>query len=229
MIKYILIGSSPLKSPTSGASERNSVTIVTNCRYVGNPVDNHKRRVDSLSDHAIMLKIKAGDLEKLNLLYHRYSRRMFGFFYRMTHDGSSSEDLVQNVFMRVLKYKHTYSDTGQFESWLFQLARNVHHDHYRKSKRYSWQEDMSEWESHLQESNNVETRKEKEEEMSMLMQALDSLSPEKKELIELTRFQRMKYGDVANMLNITESAVKVRVHRVLKELREKYLQLELSN
>ncbi|MEM9324082.1 MAG: RNA polymerase sigma factor [Bacteroidota bacterium] len=176
-----------------------------------------------------MLKIKAGDLEKLNLLYYRYSRRMFGFFYRMTHDGSSSEDLVQNVFMRVLKYKHTYSDTGQFESWLFQLARNVHHDHYRKSKRYSWQEDMSEWESHLQESNNVETRKEKEEEMSMLMQALDSLSPEKKELIELTRFQRMKYGDVANMLNITESAVKVRVHRVLKELREKYLQLELSN
>ncbi len=176
-----------------------------------------------------MLKIKGGDLEKLNLLYHRYSRRMFGFFYRMTNDGSSSEDLVQNVFMRVLKYRHSYAASGQFESWLFQLARNVHHDHYRKNKRYSWQENMTDWEAYLQDSTNVETRTQKEEELGLLHQALESLAPDKKELIELTRFQRMKYADIAGMLGISESAVKVRVHRILKELREKYLELELSN
>ncbi|MEM7298072.1 MAG: sigma factor, partial [Bacteroidota bacterium] len=76
-------------------------------------------QMNLLEDHNLMLKVKEGDVEKLNLLYHRYSRRFFGFFYGMTHDGATSEDLVQNVFMRILKYKHTYKENGDFEVWAF--------------------------------------------------------------------------------------------------------------
>ncbi len=173
-----------------------------------------------------MLKVKGGDLDKASLLYERYSRRMFGFFYRMTHDGAVSEDLVQNVFMRAIKYKHTYADTGKFETWIFQLARNVHHDHYRKAKRYSWQGDMGDWEGKLKEENNIETEKTRQDDLDTLDLALQKLTPEKKELIELTRFQKMKYDEVASLLGISEGAVKVRMHRVLKELRENYLELE---
>ena len=50
-----------------------------------------------LEDHHLMQKVKEGDVEKLNLLYKRYSRRLFGFFYGMTREGATSEDLVQNV------------------------------------------------------------------------------------------------------------------------------------
>ncbi len=174
-----------------------------------------------------MLKVKKGDLEKLSLLYHRYSRRVFGFFYRLTGDGASSEDLVQNVFMRILKYKHTYAEDGRFETWIFHMARNVHHDHYKKNSRYSWQEDMGDWEVQLSDHKNAESEAEKSDELSMLKQALQSLAPEKRELIEMTRFQKMKYEQVAALLGITESAVKVRVHRILKELRQAYLKLEV--
>lgn len=174
-----------------------------------------------------MLKVKKGDLEKLSLLYHRYSRRVFGFFYRLTGDGATSEDLVQNVFMRILKYKHTYSEDGKFETWIFHMARNIHHDHYKKNSRYSWQEDMGDWEAKLSDHKNAESEAEKSDELSMLKQALQSLTPEKRELIEMTRFQKMKYEQVASLLGVTESAVKVRVHRILKELRLAYLKLEV--
>lgn len=173
-----------------------------------------------------MLKVKTGDVEKLGLIYQRYSRRLFGFFFRMTTDAATSEDLVQNVFMRMLKYAHSYSETGNFEAWVFHLSRNVHKDHLRKNKRYSWQEDMNSWENHLQDTGNREQAIQKTDQLNNLGRVLDALPPDKKELIELTRFQKLKYSEVAELLGITESAVKVRVHRILKELKEMYLKLD---
>lgn len=174
-----------------------------------------------------MLKVKRGDLDKLSLLYHRYSRRVFGFFYRLTGEGATSEDLVQNVFMRILKYKHTYSDQGQFETWIFHLARNIHIDHYKKNSRYSWQENMTDWDAKLKDETNIEVQTEKEDEINLLRQALQSLAPEKRELIEMTRFQKLKYQQVAELLGTSESAIKVRVHRILKELKQAYIKLEV--
>lgn len=182
--------------------------------------------MDLLEDHALMLKVKEGDVDKLNLLYKRYSRRFFGFFYGMTKDGATSEDLVQNVFVRMLKYKHTYSEKGDFEVWAFQMARNVHKDHYRKNKRYAFQENMDPWEEQLKDTTNQELAMEKSDELRCLRRALDELSNEKRALIELVRFQKLKYSKVAELFGISESAVKVRVHRVLKELRESYIKLD---
>lgn len=173
-----------------------------------------------------MLKVKAGDVEKLGLLYHRYSKRLFGFFYRMTQSAATSEDLVQNVFIRMLKYKHSYSESGNFEAWAFHLSRNVHKDHLRKNNRYSWQEDMSNWEGQLKDDQNSESFLQKTDELNNLALAMKALAPDKRELIELTRFQKLKYAQIADLLGITESAVKVRVHRTMKELKDNYLKLD---
>ena len=126
----------------------------------------------------------------------------------------------------MLKYRHTYSDDGRFETWIFQLARNVHHDHYRKAKRYVYRESMSDWEHELKEENTSETSQIHKDELGVLQQALEALTPEKKELIELTRFQKMKYEEVGRVLGISESAVKVRVHRIIRELKKHYVRLD---
>lgn len=182
--------------------------------------------IDSLEDHAIMVKVKSGDVEKLSLLYHRYSRRLFGFFFRLTNDAATSEDLVQNVFVRMLKYRKSYSETGSFEAWAFHIARNVHKDHFRKNKRYQWQESMTDWEAHLKDTDTREYKMQKSDELNNLERALQALPPEKRELIELTRIQKLKYDQVATLLGISESALKVRVHRTLKELRELYTKVD---
>ena len=68
---------------------------------------------------------------------------------------------------------------------------------------------------------------EKSDELNYLQKALENLSVEKRELIELVRFQKVKYAKAAEMLGVSESAIKVRVHRILKELRETYMELDV--
>lgn len=180
----------------------------------------------SLDDHSIMLKVKAGDVEKLGLLYHRYSRRLFGFFYRMTRDAAGAEDLVQVVFMRMLSYRHTYSDTGNFEAWAFHIARNAHKDQLKKNNRYEFREEIGDHDTDFATDQNQENHQIRLDELGQLKKALFSLTPEKREIIELTRFQKMKYDEVGKLLGISEGAVKVKVHRILKELKELYLKHE---
>ena len=82
-----------------------------------------------------MLKVKEGQNHNLGLLYERYKKRLFGFFYKMNKDAGLSEDLVQNVFVRVLKYKHTFSEESKFITWIFQIARNEMYDEFKKQKK----------------------------------------------------------------------------------------------
>jgi len=182
--------------------------------------------LDPFEDNALMLQVKSGKVDKLGLLYERYSRRLFGFFYHQNGNASISEDLVQNVFMRILKYKHTFSDDGQFITWLFHLARNVNKDHFRKNKRYHFQDSMNDWNEKMADKENVEMATTKQEEGQLLRIAMNRLDPEKKEILYLAKFQKLKYQEIASLLDCTEGAVKVKVHRALKDLKMIYLKLE---
>ena len=86
---------------------------------------------------------------------------------------------------------------------------------------------MNPYEGQLSDKETKEHEMERSDELSYLKMALNSLSDEKRELIELVRFQKVKYAKVAEMMGVTESAIKVRVHRILKELRESYLKLDV--
>ena len=99
--------------------------------------------MDSISDNALILQLKDGQTDKLGLLFERYNKGLYGFFYRLTSDSDASEDLVQNVFIKILKYKHTYHGDGKFSTWMFHMARNMFADHYKKMKRRGYKEDVN--------------------------------------------------------------------------------------
>ena len=90
--------------------------------------------MNSLSDNVLMVKVQEGDLDKLGLLYQRYKKILFGYFYRQTCLAAISEDLVQNVFFRILKYRKQFRNEGKFTSWMYSIAHNVFIDHVRKQK-----------------------------------------------------------------------------------------------
>ena len=89
--------------------------------------------VETPTDHELMIAVRAGEIRRLGDLFERYHRRLYGFFLRLTNRASVSEDLVQIVFYRILKYRHTYRDEGKFSAWIYHLARKVAADHFRKS------------------------------------------------------------------------------------------------
>jgi len=85
------------------------------------------------SDHALMLAVRDGELDALGELFERHHGRLHGFLARYTDQRAAAEDITQIVFQRMLKYRHTYRDDGQFAAWMFHLARRCAADHFRKA------------------------------------------------------------------------------------------------
>ncbi|HXV74054.1 MAG TPA: sigma-70 family RNA polymerase sigma factor, partial [Sphingomonadales bacterium] len=83
-------------------------------------------------DEEIMLQVRNGAGEKLGELFDRYQTPLFNFYTRLTANRAVSEDLVQEVFLRILKYRHTYTPGNSFRAWMYQIARNARADHLRK-------------------------------------------------------------------------------------------------
>jgi RNA polymerase sigma-70 factor (ECF subfamily) len=182
--------------------------------------------LEAITDNALMLKVKNGDSDRLGLLFERYNRALFSFFFRLTGQFEVSEDLVQNVFLRILKYRHTYTGDGEFKTWMYHLARNVHADHYRKNKKLGFADDYTNLENKLRDDYNQEEQTQKAEEMHLLQEALSHLEVEKREVLVLSRFQGLKYKEIAELFGCSEGAIKVRAFRALDELKIIYLKLE---
>lgn len=172
-----------------------------------------------------MLQVKEGDLQKLGLLYERYKKRLFGFFYQMNRDAGLSEDLVQNVFMKIIKYKHTYAEESKFVVWLFQIARNASYDSFKKNKK-GVHKDVEEVGYGLQSSDDVQGTLVKQENLVTLKQALERLSPEKKELIVLSKLKELKYKEIGEIVGCTEGNARIKVHRAMNELKTIFQTLE---
>jgi len=127
------------------------------------------------------------------------------------------------VFFRMLKYRHTYRDGGQFTTWMYHLARNVQSDYYRKRRLEVGLSDQ-EWEARPAPADSgpaLESR----QEAALVRRALARLPEDKRELLVLARYQELPYEQIAELLDCDVGAVKVRVHRALRALREIYGEL----
>ncbi|MGE5427316.1 MAG: RNA polymerase sigma factor [Methylococcaceae bacterium] len=182
--------------------------------------------METLSDNAIMQKVQKGDIDQMGLLYERYHRHLFRFLYQMTHEKELSEDLVQNVFMRMLKYSDGFQGYGEFKTWMYRIARNIVYDHFRKVKHTPRLTDVKDYETSLPGEQFTDAAIEKEQSLRLLQAAMEKLSMENRELLILCRYEELKYQEIAKILNVSEEAVKVRVHRALKQLKSYYMQLE---
>ncbi|WP_394973570.1 RNA polymerase sigma factor [uncultured Croceitalea sp.] len=182
--------------------------------------------MQGLTDNALMLQVRSGDIQKLGLLYERHKKRLFGFFYNMNSDAALSEDLVQNVFIRLLKYKHTYTGEGSFIAWMFKTARNVNYDHFKKNKAQDKNYNLDSVAYKLDDGNDVESNVMQKDTIAILKIAMRKMEPEKREVLVLSKFKEMKFSDIGEVLGCSEGAAKVKAHRALKELREIFQQLE---
>ena len=177
-----------------------------------------------MTDEAIMDAVKNGNLQQATLLFERYNRRIYNFLARMTMDRTLAEDLTQNVFLRIIKYRASYRDGARFQSWIYQVARNVFSDHYQAHKhKFSDFIDVDKISDHMADKSEGELQEEKE---LLLHRSMAKLSEEQRELLVLTRFQQMKYEEVATIMDTTVANIKVKVHRAIIRLREHYFELE---
>jgi RNA polymerase sigma-70 factor (ECF subfamily) len=174
-----------------------------------------------------MIKVRDGEVGKLGILFERHHVSLYNYFLKLTSKRAASEDLVQEVFLRMLKYRQGYRGESQFTVWMYRIARNSWVDYFKKAKReMSWNEEMEEPAS--DEANPSENFEEKQK-LLQLRAALVKLSPEKREVLVLSRYQDMKYEEIAELLGCAVGTVKARVHRAIKDLKDIYFELSQEN
>jgi len=175
-----------------------------------------------MTDEALMLDVSENNIESASVLYDRYGKRLYNYFVKISFDRESSNDMLQTTFLRMIIYRHSYKNDKPFQAWIFQIARNVFADELKKNKLKT--------SDHIDVYNidkgSSDDAFELEQKEKILHQAMSKLNKESREILVLSRFQDMKYEQIAQVLDLTVSAVKVKVHRAIKKLREYYKEIE---
>ncbi len=176
-----------------------------------------------MEDEQIMQEVRAGNVGKLEALFDRHNRALFRYFLRLTTDPAGSEDLVQEVFFRILKYRHTYQPETSFRAWMYQVGRNVWLDH---TSRRKGEVALPENAGEIRGSDMPADRQVQNKQAAVLLhRALAALPPEKREVLVMSRFQELKYDEIASVLKCEVGTVKVRVYRALRELGDRFYAL----
>ncbi len=185
--------------------------------------DLKKTKSMALNDNDLMEAVRDGQVEKLAILFERHHVLLFNFFLRLTGNRSVSEDLVQDVFTRILKYRAGYQGPDKFTVWMFQIARNAHVDHLRKQKGVLPLADQ--YADPPSPAPGPEDLFETGQEAALIRRALDRLPWQKREVLILSRFQDLKLREIADMTGCSVGTVKSQVHRALEDLGRIYMDL----
>jgi RNA polymerase sigma factor (sigma-70 family) len=172
------------------------------------------------TDSSLMQAVREGDLGALAILFERHHRSLFNYFVHVNGNRDLSEDLVQDVFFRMLKYRQTFKPERPFTAWMYQIARNAHVDTIAKRKC-----EVGLGEKEFAAVNTMDENLKRKQEIGILKRALAMLPLEKRELLVLSRYQNLKYEEIANILGCDVGAVKVRVYRAVRALGQIYFEL----
>lgn len=177
-----------------------------------------------MEDAEAMAQVRDGRVERLSVLFERHHLRLFNFFLRLTGQRGVGEDLAQEVFLRMLRYRTSYRPDSPFLPWMWQIARNVHRDHLNGLQMSLPFDEMK---AEIPDGGEgADARLIRGQEVRRLRIALGRLDPAKRELLLLSRDPDMTYKDLAPAMACSVGALKVQVHRALKELKTHFMELQ---
>jgi RNA polymerase sigma factor (sigma-70 family) len=169
-----------------------------------------------------------GDGSSWEEIVRRHTRRVYGLCYRFTGDSTDSEDMTQEVFLRVYRTLASYKpDQGAFTTWLSSVTRNLLVDNYRRTRRDRLTDSIDEPQDEdgpskldeIQSTSQTPHHAAEQAELSVQLQkALERLSPELREAVILRDLQELEYSEVQAVLQVPEGTVKSRINRGRIEL-----------
>jgi RNA polymerase sigma-70 factor (ECF subfamily) len=123
----------------------------------------------------------------------------------------------------MLNYRTSYTGEGEFGVWMYRIARNVRIDYYKRHKREIFS--FPNAEEIADNAISQDDIMQKVEQLDILNDALARLDPDQREILVLSRFQEMKYREIAALMGCSPEALKLRAYRALNDLRVIYLRL----
>jgi RNA polymerase sigma-70 factor (ECF subfamily) len=195
-------------------------------------MDSKKSRLPEPSDKELMELIQAGDEKAFRELVIRFQDRLLNFVGRIVTDKETSEEIVQETFLRVFNQKMSYTPQYAVSTWIYTIALNLGRSELRKRKLRRFisldflkeESDMELADTTIQKMDGL---------APVLQQAIEKLPQEYKTAFILCDIQRLPYQQIAEVMRVPVGTVKSRINRARSMLREKLkpykeLQHELS-
>ena len=168
-----------------------------------------------------------GQADAFTWLLHDYGPRLYGYFVRMTGSTAEAEDLLQEIFLKLLQRIKSYRHEGRFEPWLFRIAANMLRDRGRKRQRHSralargaepgnlLHTAADSTDERADPGRNLEVA----EDIDLMQKALGELPELDREIILLRFYSGISFKDIADQFQIPMGTAIAKVHRGLKKLK----------
>jgi len=182
-----------------------------------------------LPSEDLMLKIAGGDESAFQILVERHQASLLNMIYRFIGDRTKSQDLAQEVFLRVWQAAGRYEPNAKFTTWLYRIAANLCLNELKASRRKRWlrffhadtEEQTVGEENFSNGSPSPEDLLLARERSRQITSALQSLPENQRLALILKRYDDLSYEEIARILNCSVSAVESLLVRAKRNLQEK--------
>jgi RNA polymerase sigma-70 factor (ECF subfamily) len=171
----------------------------------------------SQTDAHIVKRAQQGDQAAFTAIYDQYYDAVYTYLYYRVTDTALAEDLTADVFVRLVKYIHTFTPGDKpILAWLYTIAANLLTDHRRKNGRYTWLPLDESLTAGLTDPGGLSQQKWQH---NCLLAAVNQLAEEQRQVVLLKFVEKWSNASIAQHLGRTEGAVKSLQHRALESLR----------
>jgi RNA polymerase sigma-70 factor (ECF subfamily) len=181
--------------------------------------------MQAVSDEQLIQWVADGDASCLGTLFERHHRGIYQYCLQLTRSPAISEDLVQDVFLKLLQKAGSYRGEGSCKAWIFHIARNVTFDYLRRADRRVTSDEDAEGAVHLVDHRSTEQVAAGEQNLRLVARALAEIPAAAREVIWLGRFVFEDYDELARALGCTASAARVRMHRAMQQLNSTFTRM----
>lgn len=180
---------------------------------------------DRLSDDEIVKRVLAGDTALFELLIRRHDQRVYRLARAIVRHEADAEDIAQETYLRAFKHLTQFAGRAKFTTWLLKIALHEALAQYRDNARFEDLDRIAETEAvRTQPRNSPEQMVARGEIRDVVKQAIDELPPTLRTVLMLREIEGMSTAEAAEVLEISEDNLNVRLHRAKAALREKLLE-----
>jgi RNA polymerase sigma-70 factor (ECF subfamily) len=173
-----------------------------------------------------MLRVRDGDEESFRVLLEKHRNPLVHFLYRMVQEQAVSEELAQEVFLRIYKSRQSYEPTARFTTWMFRIATHLALNWLRDEKNNRAQERLDDHRGRDLPAREVSDRRPSIEQrlvyrakLQEVRDAIGKLPEKQRAAVLMHKYEEMEYSQIANVLECSESAVKSLLFRAYETLR----------
>ena len=180
----------------------------------------HARDFMDVSDETLVLNCQKGNKELMGVLYHRHYKNVFFLILSIIKDKENAMDLCQEIFLKVCEHLSSFRGDSKFSTWLYAITRNYCLEFLRKQQRYKF-ESIEPYSQIPDEESGCEEQALYESKKKLFEKEIDESMERDQNILYQKYIMQLSIKDIQKNLNLSESAVKMRLQRARNKMGRK--------